>query len=133
MKAPDDPPSLEHIGRQDHTRVDLRLLKDPQAYAATATMPNFKLSDNDARDVSAFLIANSTPQPGDTATLSAKASSDPAAGATLYGESFLRLMPRGAKCSGQSGRRRRGPELTRVGKQGKTGWLPVVVAQSARL
>jgi mono/diheme cytochrome c family protein len=51
-------------------------------------MPNFKLSDDDARDISAFLIANSSVVPGDSATVSAKAAADPSAGASLYGESF---------------------------------------------
>src|SRR5947199_145629 len=66
-------------------------LAHPQSYAASATMPNFKLSDNDARDISVFLIANSTPVPGDTATNSSpaqKSAPDPTAGASLYGESF---------------------------------------------
>ena len=67
MKATDDPPSLSHIADKTTREWIYAWLKDPQAYAATATMPNFKLSDDDARDISAFLISNSTPQPGDTA------------------------------------------------------------------
>jgi len=43
--------------------VDLRLVKI-SGVCVTATMPNFKLSDPDARDISAFLIANSTPIAG---------------------------------------------------------------------
>jgi len=35
-------------------------LKNPQAYASLATMPNFQLADEDIRDISAFLIAQST-------------------------------------------------------------------------
>ena len=42
-------------------------------------MPNFKLSDDDARDISAFLIANSTSVPSDAIALSAKALPDPTA------------------------------------------------------
>jgi mono/diheme cytochrome c family protein len=88
MKATDDPPSLSHIADKTTREWVYAWLKDPQAYSTTSTMPNFKLGDDDARDISAFLIANSTPVPGDTATLAAKASADPAAGASLYGESF---------------------------------------------
>ena len=67
MKATDDPPSLSHIADKTTREWIFAWLKDPQAYATTATMPNFKLSDDDARDISAFLIANSTPVAGDTA------------------------------------------------------------------
>ena len=72
MKATDDPPSLLHIADKTTREWIFAWLKDPQAYAVTATMPNFKLSDDDARDISAFLIANSTPLPGDTIALSTK-------------------------------------------------------------
>ena len=67
IKPTDDPPSLEHIADKTTREWIYAWLKDPQAYAVTATMPNFKLSDPDARDISAFLIANSTPLAGDTA------------------------------------------------------------------
>ena len=66
IKPTDDPPSLEHIADKTTREWIYAWLKDPQAYAVTATMPNFKLSDPDARDISAFLIASSTPIPGDT-------------------------------------------------------------------
>jgi cytochrome c2 len=76
--------------RQDDARVDLSWLKDPQAYAASTTMPNYKLSDADASDISAYLVSTSTPQAGDTAAAGAKpaANADPSAGPSLYGESF---------------------------------------------
>ena len=67
IKPTDDPPSLEHIADKTTREWIYAWLKDPQAYAVTATMPNFKLSDADARDISAFLIASSTPIAGDTA------------------------------------------------------------------
>ena len=70
IKPTDDPPSLEHIADKTTREWIYAWLKDPQAYAVTATMPNFKLSDPDARDISAFLIANSTPLAGDTAPVS---------------------------------------------------------------
>jgi Cytochrome c1 len=88
MKASDDPPSLSHIADKSTREWIYTWLKDPQAYSSTATMPNFKLTDDDARDISAFLIANSTKLQEDSVALSAKAASDPAAGASLYGQSF---------------------------------------------
>jgi mono/diheme cytochrome c family protein len=123
MKATDDPPSLEHIADKTTREWIYAWLKDPQAYAATATMPNLKLSDADARDVSAFLIANSTAQPGDAATLSAKASADPAAGATLYGQSFCASCHAVQNAAGNLVGGDIGPELTRVGNKVKPEWL----------
>ncbi len=123
MKATDDPPSLSHIADKTTREWIYAWLKDPQAYAATATMPNFKLIDDDARDISAFLIANSTPQPGDTATLAAKVSSDPAAGASLYGESFCASCHAVQNAAGNLVGGDVGPELTRVGNKVKPEWL----------
>jgi mono/diheme cytochrome c family protein len=123
MKATDDPPSLSHIADKTTREWIYGWLKDPQAYATTATMPNFKLSDEDARDMSAFLIANSTQVAGDTATLSAKPSSDPAAGASLYGESFCASCHAVQNAAGNIVGGDIGPELTRIGSKVKPDWL----------
>jgi len=123
LKATDDPPSLSHIADKTSREWIYAWLKDPEAYAATATMPNFKLSDNDARDISAFLIANSTPQPGSTAAISSKASPDPAAGASLYGESFCASCHAVQNAAGNLVGGDIGPELTRVGSKVKPEWL----------
>jgi mono/diheme cytochrome c family protein len=123
MKATDDPPALSHIADKTSREWIYAWLKDPQAYAGTATMPNFKLSDDDARDISAFLIANSTPLPGDTTTLSAKASSDPVAAASLYGESFCASCHAVQNAAGNLVGGDVGPELTRVGSKVKPEWL----------
>jgi mono/diheme cytochrome c family protein len=123
MKATDDPPSLSHIADKTSREWIYAWLKDPLAYAATSTMPNFKLSDEDARDISAFLISNSTPQSGDTATLSAKAAADPAAGASLYGESFCASCHAVQNAAGNLVGGNVGPELTRVGSKVKPEWL----------
>src|ERR1039457_7243811 len=61
LTAADHPPSLEHIAAKTAREWIFAWIKNPQAYSATATMPNFQLSDNDARDISAFLISQSTP------------------------------------------------------------------------
>jgi cbb3-type cytochrome oxidase cytochrome c subunit len=123
MKATDDPPSLSHIADKTTREWVYAWLKDPQAYSTTSTMPNFKLGDDDARDISAFLIANSTPVPGDTATLAAKASADPAAGASLYGESFCASCHAVQNAAGNMVGGDIGPELTRVGSKVKPEWL----------
>jgi cytochrome c1 len=86
-------------------------------------MPNFKLSDDDARDISAFLIANSTPIAGDNITVSVKASSDPTAGPSLYGESFCASCHAVQNAAGNIVGGDVGPELTRVGSKIKTEWL----------
>ena len=123
MKATDDPPSLSHIADKTTREWIFAWLKDPQAYATTATMPNFKLSDDDARDISAFLIANSTPVAGDSVTLSAKASSDPTAGASLYGESFCASCHAVQNAAGNMVGGNVGPELTNIGNKVKPEWL----------
>ena len=123
MKPTDDPPSLSHIADKTTREWIYAWLKDPQAYATTATMPNFKLSDDDARDISAFLIANSTPLPGDTATLTAKAPTDPTAGASLYGESFCASCHAVQNAAGNLVGGDLGPELTRIGSKVKPEWL----------
>jgi mono/diheme cytochrome c family protein len=126
MKATDDPPSLSHIVDKTTREWIYAWLKDPQAYAASATMPNFKLSDPDARDISAFLIANSTTLAGDTATLPLSASKvppDPTAAASLYGESFCSSCHAVQNAAGNVVGGDVGPELTRVGNKVKPEWL----------
>ena len=123
MKATDDPPSLSHIADKTTREWIFAWLKDPQAYASTATMPNFKLSDDDLRDISAFLVANSTPLAGDTLTVSAKAAADPSAGGSLYGESFCASCHAVQNAAGNMVGGDVGPELTKVGTKVKPEWL----------
>lgn len=123
MKATDDPPSLSHIADKTSREWIFAWLKDPQAYAASASMPNFKLSDDDARDISAFLMANSTPVAGDTVTLTTKPSSDTGAGTSLYGESFCASCHATQNAAGNMVGGNVGPELTHVGAKVKPEWL----------
>jgi cytochrome c1 len=123
MKADDDPPSLSHIGDKTSREWIFAWLKDPQAYSVTATMPNFKLTDDDARDMAAFLIANSTAVAGDAQAGSTKAASDPSAGASLYGESFCASCHAVQNAAGNMVGGNIGPELTRVGSKVKPDWL----------
>src|SRR5208282_674272 len=87
--ATDHPPSLAHIADKTTREWIYSWLKDPQAYAASTTMPNYKLSDGDASDISAYLVSTSTPHAGDTAAPDTKtvANADPTAGPSLYGQS----------------------------------------------
>jgi len=123
MKAADDPPSLSHIADKTTREWIYAWLKDPQAYAVSATMPNFKLSDPDARDISAFLIANSAPLPEDTASVASKAPPDPTAAASLYGESFCASCHAVQNAAGNVVGGDVGPELTRVGNKVRPEWL----------
>ena len=66
VTATDHPPSLVHIADKTTREWIYSWLKDPQAYAASTTMPNYKLSDADASDISAYLVSSSTPHEGDT-------------------------------------------------------------------
>ena len=126
IKPTDDPPSLFHIADKSTREWIYAWLKDPQAYAFTATMPNFKLSDPDARDISAFLIANSTPLAGDTAPATKdkdQKAPDPTAGASLYGESFCSSCHAVQNAAGNVVGGDIGPELTRIGTKVKPEWL----------
>jgi len=125
MRATDDPPSLSHIADKTTREWIYAWLRDPQAYAVSATMPNFRLSDPDTRDISAFLIANSTPMPGDTASLppASKAPPDPTAAASLYGESFCASCHAVQNAAGNVVGGDVGPELTRVGNKVRPEWL----------
>jgi mono/diheme cytochrome c family protein len=124
IPAADDPPALSHVADKTTREWIYAWVKDPQAYAASATMPNFMLSDDQARDISAFLIANSTPLPGDTIPSAANAKPpDPTAGASLYGESFCASCHAVQNAAGNLVGGDLGPELTRIGIKVKPGWL----------
>ena len=122
MQATDDPPSLLHIADKTTREWIVAWLKDPQSYAVSARMPNFKLSDDAARDISAFLIFDSSPLSGDSLTLKEKAS-DPSAGPSLYGESFCATCHAVQNAAGNLVGGNIGPELTRVGNKAKPEWL----------
>lgn len=123
LKATDDPPSLEHVADKTSREWIYSWLKDPQAYSSTATMPNFGLSDEDARDISAFLLAQSTPLAGDTMTVAHAGTSDAAAGPSLYGESFCASCHATQNAAGNMVGGDLGPELTNIGTKAKPEWL----------
>jgi mono/diheme cytochrome c family protein len=124
MAASDVPPPLTHIADKTTREWIYAWLKDPASYAVSATMPNFKLSDADARDISAFLIANSVPKPGDTVPVHGpEAQADPAAGASLYGQSFCASCHAAQNAAGNLVGGDLGPELTRIGNKVRPEWL----------
>ena len=138
MTATDDPPSLEHISpRRPRREWIFAWLKNPQAYAVTATMPNFQFSDADARDISAFLMSQSTPYlpaaQHARACCSSRPMPTPQAGASVYGESFCASCHAIENAAGMLVGGNVGPELTRIGIQGEAGVAARVAAQSQDL
>jgi mono/diheme cytochrome c family protein len=132
MRATHDTPSLSHVADKTTREWIFAWLNDPQAYATSATMPNFKLKDEDIRDISAFLIANSTPLVGDTAPPIARKTADPTAGASLYGESFCASCHAVQNAAGNVVGGNVGPELTRIGTKAKPEWLRAWVRNPRR-
>ncbi|HET9837054.1 MAG TPA: c-type cytochrome [Candidatus Angelobacter sp.] len=125
LKPSDDPPSLEHIAEKTTREWIFAWIKNPQAYAVSATMPNFQLSDQDAVDISAFLIAQSKPSPaGSVAIKAAPANAgDATQAATLYGASFCSSCHAVQNEAGNLVGGTVGPELTRVGNKVNPEWL----------
>ena len=128
LKADDDPPPLLHVAEKTSREWIFAWLKNPQAYAGSATMPNFQLSDQDAADISAFLIAQSTPSPAaknakPSGTLPRNAPADATAAATLYGSSFCSSCHAVQNAAGNLVGGDLGPELTKVGSKVNAEWL----------
>lgn len=126
MAATDEPPPLTHIADKTSREWIYAWLKDPKGYSSTATMPNFLLSDADARDISAFLIANSGPSTAPrtaVVTVAAAKAPDSAAGASLYGESFCASCHAVQNAAGNVVGGDLGPELTGIGSKVKPEWL----------
>ncbi len=124
IKPADDPPSLAHIAEKTTREWIYTWIKNPQAYAASATMPNFQLSDQDASDISAFLISQSRPSPAAKVQLKeAAASGDATQAATLYGASFCASCHAVQNAAGNLVGGTVGPELTRIGNKANPDWL----------
>ena len=119
----DDPPSLVHIADKTSREWVFAWIKDPQSYASTATMPNYHLSDDDARDISAFIMAQSTPMQPPLQPVKTDASPDIVAGTTLYGQSFCASCHAMQNAAGMMVGGNVGPELTGIGTKAKAEWL----------
>ena len=125
LKPSDDPPSLEHIAEKTSREWIYAWIKNPQAYAVSATMPNFQFSDQDAADISSFLIAQSKPLPVASAPIQPATASpaDATQAATLYGASFCSSCHAVQNDAGNLVGGTLGPELTRVGSKVNPEWL----------
>ena len=118
--ATDRPPSLKRIAEKTSRAWIFAWIKNPPAYSATATMPDFQLSDDDARDISAFLIAQSTPPlPSAPSSLNV----DSSQGADLYRASYCASCHAMQNAAGRIVGGSFGPELTRVGSKVNPAWL----------
>jgi mono/diheme cytochrome c family protein len=103
-------------------------IKDPQAYAASATMPNFQFNEQQAADIASFLMAQSTPSGRLTEIRvnEAKAPRHPGTagdGASLFGSSFCTSCHASQNAAGDVAGGDLGPELTRIGSKVKREWL----------
>jgi mono/diheme cytochrome c family protein len=124
MAASGEPPPLTHIAAKTSRDWIYAWLKNPQAYAASATMPDFKLSDADARDISAFLMSQSAPPPAAAlASAGLPTPADPQEGASVYGESFCASCHAVQNAAGLMVGGDVGPELTRIGSKANPQWL----------
>lgn len=130
VMATDHPPSLTHIADKTSREWIYSWLKDPQAYAVSTTMPNYKLSDGDASDISSYLVSSSTPREGDSdpTHMKATANADPAAGPSLYGQSFCASCHASQNAAGNLVGGDVGPELTRIGNKAKPEWMAAWLA-----
>ncbi len=137
MMPTDDPPDLSHIAEKTSREWIFAWVKNPQAYAASATMPNFGFNDDDTRDISAFMIAQSTPSAyaARLADKKAKPASTDAnaiqAGTSLYGQSFCASCHATQNAAGNLVGGDLGPELTKVGSKLKPEWLEEWISDPA--
>lgn len=135
LKPDDNPPPLLHIAEKTSREWIYAWIKDPQAYAGSATMPNFQLSDQDAADISAFLIAQSTASEAARSLPGANASAKPAdmsEATTLYGSLFCASCHAVQNAAGNLVGGNFGPELTRVGNKVNPDWLHRWLADPAK-
>ena len=123
----DEPPSLEHVAEKTTREWIFAWVKNPQAYAASATMPNYRFSDQEATDIASFLIAQSTASENsrkETKSV-APASGDDAlqGGKSLYGTLFCSSCHAIQNAAGNLVGGDLAPELTRVGNKVNPDWL----------
>jgi mono/diheme cytochrome c family protein len=123
----DEPPSLEHVAEKTTREWIFAWIKNPQAYAASATMPNYRFSDQEAADIASFLIAQSTASENSHKEMKsvAPATGDEAvqAGTSLYGTLFCSSCHAIQNAAGNLVGGDLAPELTRVGSKVKPDWL----------
>ena len=124
----DEPPSLQHIAEKTSREWIFAWIKNPQAYAASATMPNYRFSDHEAVDIASFLVSQSTSSANSRAPLpknvSFTKSVDPVQeGTSLYGTLFCASCHAIQNAAGNLVGGEMAPELTRVGSKVNPEWL----------
>jgi mono/diheme cytochrome c family protein len=124
----DEPPSLEHIAEKTSREWIFAWIKNPQAYAVSATMPNFRFNDQEATDIANFLIAQSNASENSKTALAAHAplpSPELAAveGPGIYGMMFCASCHATQNSKGNLMGGDLAPELTRVGNKVNPEWL----------
>jgi mono/diheme cytochrome c family protein len=124
----DEPPSLEHVAEKTTREWLFAWIKNPQAYAASATMPNYRFSDQEAADIASFLVAQSTPSENSRALLPKEVTFPPGGdpvqeGTSLYGTLFCASCHAIQNAAGNLVGGEMAPELTRVGSKISPDWL----------
>ena len=124
----DEPPSLEHVAEKTTREWIFAWTKNPQAYAASATMPNYRFSDQEASDIASFLVAQSTSSDNSAKELPKSVASLPGSdtvqeGTSLYGTLFCASCHAIQNASGNLVGGEMAPELTRAGNKVNPDWL----------
>ncbi|HEV2113827.1 MAG TPA: c-type cytochrome [Terriglobales bacterium] len=125
----DEPPSLEHIAEKTSRGWLYAWVKDPQAYAVSSTMPNFRFNDQQAADIATFLMAQSTASENSqlapaSHTVSFAPGTDLAQqGTSLYGTLFCSSCHAIQNAAGNLVGGDLAPELTRTGNKVNPEWL----------
>lgn len=126
----DEPPSLEHVAEKTTREWIFAWIKNPQAYATSATMPNYRFNDQEATDISSFLISQSTPSENGRAQLPLSkpvvfpAGVDPVQeGTSLYGTLFCASCHAIQNAAGNLVGGEMAPELTKAGNKINADWL----------
>jgi mono/diheme cytochrome c family protein len=123
----DEPPSLEHVAEKTTREWIFAWVKNPQAYAASATMPNYRFSDQEATDIASFLMMQSTASENSRKEVNnvALPAGDDAlqAGKSLYGTLFCSSCHAIQNAAGNLVGGDLAPELTRVGNKVNSDWL----------
>ncbi len=123
----DEPPSLEHVAEKTTREWIFAWVKNPQAYAASATMPNYRFSDQEATDIASFLVSQSTASENSRKEVRnvALPTGDDAllAGKSFYGTLFCSSCHAIQNAAGNLVGGDLAPELTRVGNKVNPDWL----------
>ena len=128
IEAVDEPPSLEHIAEKTTREWLFAWIKNPQAYAVSATMPNFRFNDQEATDIANYLMAQSTYSKNSKALVAATVALPPpdkaaVDGPGLYGTLFCASCHATQNSKGNLMGGDLAPELTRVGNKVNPDWL----------